>query len=657
MEYYLVSDKPDQSNLFGDLKYKRACMEEVISYLDSVDEFAVDIETSWKYKGKYNYGFAGDWGKTTVNPNAEGLDPKLTDICMIQVGDLNEVFIIDARDHGVKWIKSYLENPHVKKIGQNLKFEYKHFKEHDIIMENMYDTMIAEKVLYTGWNLDWSLAGLIDRYVGDTVDKSTRLEFALIGDTPFSEKQILYGAEDITYPMKIRQSQLLDMKAKDVKRCFDLEMQFLPVLADIEYNGMCFNQTVWMQTYNTNLPLAVAAERALNAYVIERYSHTIFVDRQIDMFSDGFKCRVSWGSHVQVKKFFKFLGITPMDKNKMSLNGKVLMSYIKAEQMKFDPDLSEGEFGLLDKFLEYKGMAQATSTFGKKFLKYVHPATKRLYSNYNQVLNTGRISSSSPNLQNIPAKEGFRKAFDAPKGWKIVNADYSGQEQIILANKSQDPELQQFYKDGHSDMHSFIASKIYPQLANLSLEEIKEKHKDKRQIAKAAGFAINYGGTGYTIAKNLGISEADGDAVYDAYFKAFPNLKKYFDKVKRESLAQGYILIDPITRRKNWFKKPEGKRQRSAVERNALNYPIQGEAGGITKLAPILFRKWVISEGLQEEILLTNLVHDEINVEVKEEYAELAARNLERCMSEAADLWCKTIRLSADAVVTDYWNH
>ena len=674
MECYLVSDKPDQPNLFGDLKYKRACIEEVMSYLDSVEEFALDIETSWKYKGKYNYQFAGKWGKNTSNPNAEGLDPKLTDICMIQVGDLNEVYIIDARDYGVEWIKSYLENPHVKKIGQNLKFEYKHFKEHGIIMENMYDTMIAEKVLYTGVSFPkanilqpdkkfkhyngFSLEDLIYRYFEETVDKGTRLEFALIGDQPFTEKQIMYGADDITYPLKIREVQLSDMEAKDVKRCNDLEMQFLPVIADIEFNGMCFNQSVWMQTYLTNLPLMEAAERALNAYVVDNYSHTIFVDRQMDMFSDGFKCRVQWGSHTQVKKFFAFLGIKPMEKKKMSLNGKVLASYIKTERMKFDPDLSEAEFGLLDKFLEYKGMAQATTTFGKTFLKYVHPLTGRLYSNYNQVLNTGRISSSSPNLQNIPAKEGFRKAFDAPKGGKIVNADYSGQEQIILANKSQDPELQQFYRDGHSDMHSFIASKIYPQLAHLSLDEIKEKHKDKRQIAKAAGFAINYGGTGYTIAKNLGISESEGDAVYDAYFKAFPNLKKYFDRVKSESLSQGYILIDPITRRKNWFKKPNGKRERSAIERNALNYPIQGEAGGITKLAPILFRRWIISEGLQEEILLTNLVHDEINVEVKDEkYAELAARNLERCMSEAADLWCKTIKLSADAVVTGWWNH
>lgn len=120
---------------------------------------------------------------------------------------------------------------------------------------------------------------------------------------------------------------------------------------------------------------------------------------------------------------------------------------------------------------------------------------------------------------------------------------------------------------------SYIASKIYPELKDLSLSDIKKFHKDKRQIAKAAGFAINYGGTGFTIAKNLGISEEEGDFVYTSYFNAFPGLKNYFKRIQRDTLKKGFILIDPLTRRKNFFPRPKTKKERGSVERAALNFP------------------------------------------------------------------------------------
>ena len=570
---------------------------------------------------------------------------------MVQIGTLDIQYVVDARKVDLLLLKPLLEDTNITFVGHNMKFEYKHFKNIGIVIERIHDTMVTEKVLYTGKPLDWSLKGLIARYFNVAVDKTVRLEFALIGDKPFTQTQIEYGVDDIIYPLEIYTRQIMDAKSKQVQRCLDLEHKFLPVLGDIEYNGMAFNVDQWLKTYDANVELLEPAERALTDYVLDNFRHTEYVDRQYDMFSDGFKCNVQWSSPIQVLKFFNSLGIYPKDGDKNTLNAKILGAYLREMT-------DEKLIWLVKKFLVYSGLKQATTTFGTKFFKYIHPITNRLHSNYNQVLNTGRISSSSPNLQNIPAKEGFRKAFDCAENWNIVNADYSGQEQIILANKSQDPELQKFYTDGHSDMHSFIASKIYPEeLGSLSLEEIKRDHKDKRQIAKAAGFAINYGGTGYTIAKNLGISTDEGDAVYDAYFVAFPNLKKYFDYVQKISLKQGYILIDPVTQRKHWFRRPENNREKGAIKRNALNYPIQGEAGGITKLAPILFRQWIMKEGLEDEVLLTNLVHDEINVEVTAKYAEVAARNLERCMQEAADVWCKTIKLSADAVVTTYWNH
>lgn len=629
----------------------QATKEEAQTFLRGLEYISIDIETTWKFHGATHHSFASEFGKNEVNPYLEGLDPYLTDIVMIQIGNEDRQYIIDARTENWHWIKEFLEDDQYVKVGQNLKFEYKHFKHHGIIMRNLYCTMIAEAVLYTGVRTrGLSMKDIVKARYGIVLDKDTRLEFAQIGMMPFTGEQIEYGAMDIVWPLRIREEQLREAKSKDVESCMGLEFRFIPVLGDIEYQGMNFNRDKWLKTYGENLARLNPVIDQLNNYVIDNFPFTEWVDRQLGLFGGGLTCTINWSSQQQVLKFFHSLGLRPMDKKKDSLNAKILGTFVPTIK-------DEEKKQLVELFLRYAKLKQATTTFGKKYMKYVHPVTKRLHSRYTQIISTGRISSSSPNLQNIPSHHSFRYAFDAPPGYVIVNADYSGQEQIILANKSNDPELQKFYLDGHSDMHSFIASKIYPELANVPLDEIKTNHKGKRQIAKAAGFAINYGGTGYTIAKNLGISEDEGNAVYDAYFAAFPNLKNYFDKVQQESLNRGYILIDLVTRRKHWFRPPENDRQRGAIKRNALNYPIQGEAGGITKLAPILFRDWIYLKGLQDRVFITNIIHDEINVECDAIHGEMVATELERAMQMAGDIWCKTIKLRAEAAISDHWSH
>lgn len=204
----------------------------------------------------------------------------------------------------------------------------------------------------------------------------------------------------------------------------------------------------------------------------------------------------------------------------------------------------------------------------------------------------------------------------------------------------------------------------------IPLTEKDLENLEKRGIAKAAGFAINYGGNGYTISKNLGVPASVGDKVYDDYFKAFPGLRKYFDTVISNTLKQGYININPITnRRLNLIDYPKMKKYenspnksqyyklKSAISRLALNAPIQGTAADITKNAAVRFRNWIYKEELQDEVWVTNIIHDEINAECTEEISELVAQNLEKCMSEAGSLWCKTIPLKATAAVGDYWAH
>ena len=246
-------------------------------------------------------------------------------------------------------------------------------------------------------------------------------------------------------------------------------------------------------------------------------------------------------------------------------------------------------------------------------------------------------------------------------------------------------------------MHSFIASKIFPELAELSLDDIKKNHKEKRQIAKSAGFAINYGGTGITIAENLGISTEKGDEIYKAYFKAFPGLAAYFKIEKAKAVKFGYVQFNEVSYRKSFvpyfaeFKelhnelyntegfwdtyKQEKQKQsqyfrtelrskvskyflkKGDIERMSLNYPIQGTSADITKLAGIYMFKYLHENNLLFKVLMPNVVHDELHLECKEELAEEMAKALKECMERAGSKFCKVIELKAEPCITDCWEH
>lgn len=649
LNYYYIGE----ASLFED-DIKTSTIEEAFSYLKNFDVISLDIETTKGFNGRYDDLSVGKFGKKAVR--REGLQPHLSKIVMVQIGTEEKQFVIDYRSIDLGPIKELLIDPKITIVGHNIKFEYLHFLHNEgIRINNVYDTMVAEKVLYNGLKLSNGLKDLNKRYLGVTVDKDTRLEFLTIGDKPFTLRQISYGAEDILYPLLIRKRQFDEIRIRGVANCISLEMKFLECLGDIEYKGMHFNQNKWLKVYENNLIEYNKYKENLDEFVVKNFFSTSFVDKQLDLFSNEFKCNISWGSPKQVVKFFRHLGACPIEKSSSTgemaytVNAKVIQSSLNTLN-KDQPDYIKDFIKL---YLEFKEVEQSCTTFGIDFFKHVNPITKRLHSNYNQIINTGRISSSGPNLQNIPSDNQFRACFDAPKGWKIVNADYSGQEQIILANKSKDKDLIHFYEQDLGDMHSYIASKIFPELTDLSLDSIKENHKDKRQMAKAAGFAINYGGTGFTIANNLGVDVEVGDFVYDSYFKAFPGLNNFFTKIKKEARRNGYILIDPISGRKYWY----DKSNQHKADKLAMNYPIQGEAGGITKLATIYMRKWILKNKMENLIFITNLVHDEINLEVREDVAEIAAKQLEIAMTKAGAKWCKIVPLKAEASIVDYWSH
>ena len=437
-------------------------LDECIDYLKKKKEISIDIETTRKYP-KYRYR------EDIYKP---GLDPFVTNICMLQIGDLKKQFIIDVRNVDITPLKEILESEDYLKIGHNLKFEVKHLlHSHGIYLQNVWDTMICERVLYNGEKLGYSLEALMKRHLGyenyqnkdlfDAVeedyedenfdvfdfidgkqeklyiDKSIRTQFIELGNKPFTEDQILYGATDITAPLQLYEIQKKgryvngELYKPDIG--FKLENKFVPVLGRIELRGISVNIEGWLNLFEKNTKLYVEKKKRLDKWVTDnypRYSRT-------DLFSEQ-ECLVDWKSPTEVVKFARYLEFCPKEKSKQTgrmeytVGAKAMFKLLSNENKERFFAGEEKEFegkddiqGFILNFLLLKKTQQLTTTFGKEWLRYIHPITNKVYSNFIQLMNTGRMSSTSINLQQIPNGDEWRGLFIPEKSNNLICADYS----------------------------------------------------------------------------------------------------------------------------------------------------------------------------------------------------------------------------------------
>lgn len=640
----------------------------------------------------------------------------------------------------------------------NCLFEYKHLKHSfNIRLKKVWDTMLAELCLTNGLNLGYSLADLAGRYLGvkqvedvtlfsldqfnkeieglkkegiadeeltaeytqrhwasTYIDKSTRMGFINIEDRPFTQAQVEYGADDIELPLLIREEQLKGYKYKEEvyfpEKHIYLENEFVLVLGDIELNGMHFDPKVWMDIYNKqSLPNLLKANEWLNNWVV---NNTPKFTSSGDLFSGYGTCAIEWSSSKQVVSLFRYLGFCPKERSKSTGRIDWTVGDIALQKVLLKKEWA-AYFELIRTYLKYKEWEQACTTFGKDFLKYIHPITKRIHSSYRQILHTYRISSRNPNLQNIPGDD-HRKAFTAPKDWTLINADFSGQETVVLACLSDNQALCDLLNSG-ADPHCFIATKMFRVKLNdpdleVTLEsagkgplgksdpKFNPEHARMRQAAKAIGFGIPYGKSAHSLQWDLNTDVDTAQEFIDMYYDTFPGLKEHFES-RHKGAMSGYITIDPLTKNRYFFEpfdqmlkyKEEvykilpdnyntlNKEQKEQIklqyksrtsplwkkffyllgklQRRSQNYEIQGTAGSITKTAAILIRKEIYEKNLQDWIKLTNLVHDETNTEALKRYADEAREMVRRNMIRAGAFWCKTSKLNAEANIVNYWSH
>lgn len=522
---YLVTK---QQSLWTSDRYKVISAEEALELLAPLSIVELDTETM-------------------------GLDPYTKELLTVQLGCAESQVVIDCTSVDIHLFKEYMENPQRMFLGWNIKFDLKFLYHQRIVPLRVYDGYLAEKLLWLGYPAgmhEMSLTAASINYLGVDMDKSVR---GKIIQTGLTEDVIVYAAGDVSYLGKIRDKQLIELEKKGLLKAIDFENEFVKCLAYIEYCGAKLDVDKWKIKMATDLNNLEKYEAELNEWVEEsEYSSKYCsVNIQGDLFN-GFdtkpRCHINWTSSQQVIPLFEELGLN------LKVLDKKTKHYKKSVDIKVvEPQASKSP--LIPIYIKYKKAAIIVNTFGQKFLNLINPVTGRIHANFNQLgTDTGRLSSTEPNLQNLPHDAQTRACFVSDKGNRWISADYSGQESYLMASMANDEAMLDELINGSGDLHSLTAKMVFQQIPrDMPLKDIKKNFKDLRQEAKGYEFCFNYGGQDSTLIRNYGLDAKRAKEIYENYMSGFAGLKRYQDFRRVDVMRKGYILLSPITGHKAYI--------------------------------------------------------------------------------------------------------
>ena len=540
-----------------------------------------------------------------------------------------EVYNLFFKDEDeIKALKEILEDDKISKISNHLSKTYILLKQLGIEIKGIkYDAKIAGYILnptdnklkledlteqYTGMNI-------ID-YIGEEKQEQLTL-FQMNGDSEKVEKEINRTQNEMAFYVyaisKLEEVMTKKLEEINALELFEnIDIPTITVLADMQWNGMYVNQ------------------------------------EELNRFGDELKTKID----EKVKNIYNLAG-EEFNVNSTKQLGEILFEKMKLPVIKktksgysTDVDVLEklkGEHPIIEELLEYRQLAKLNSTYIEGLKPYINPKTKRIHSFFHQTITaTGRISSTEPNLQNIPTRfelgKRIRKIFEPENGKLYVDADYSQIELRVLAHMSEDKHMIQAFKD-NQDIHKQAASKVF----KTPLEEVT---KEQRSNAKAVNFGIVYGISDFGLGEQLGISRKLAKRYIDEYLSEYIGIKEYMDNTIEEAKKQGYV--ETLFHRRRYIPELQSKNYmvRQFGTRAAMNTPIQGTAADIMKIAMIKVYKALKDEGLQAKIVLQ--VHDEMMIEAPENEVEKVKEILEQCMQSATTL---KVPLIAEVSVADNW--
>ena len=576
-------------------------------------------------------------GIDTETQGLEWLDDKLL---MLQIFDGKDNVVIDCQTVDILPLKWIFESEDVIKIAHNMKFDYKFLKHAGLVIENAYDTMLVEQIINGGRkDLRFALKNLMYKYFNIEMEKETRNTF--IGHSGnFTKKQMIYGLDDTVKLLEIRDIQLKEVEKWELHNVVKLENSVTLALADIEFNGMYLDKSAWETA-------AVAVKERTDQLLKEldvdiANEFTQYKERQTDLFGGGRVATINWNSPKQV------LELVQQFDPELESAGAPALQHLK-------------RFPLVDKYIEYKEKSKLYNAYGPDFYKYLHSDGK-VHTNFAQILDTGRVSSRGPNMQQIPADNTYRNAF-VPKdpNWAYVSSDFSAQELCIIAYGSQDPVWLYALKNGE-DLHSKCAELIFGKewldLGNTNDERKETKRgKELRTHVKIINFALAYGATPWSISKSLGISEEEATTLIASYYETFPSIKGFLTKLGNYGKKHGHIrTFKPFSRIRffdEWDSNKTDRKEMGRIVRASKNTPIQGTGADMTKLALVMLRKLLQEKQYPVKVVLA--VHDEINTIVHKDFAEEWSIILKELMEKAATYILGQGLLKSDPTISRRW--
>lgn len=493
----------------------------------------------------------------------------------------------------VNIFKPAFENPDSLKIGQNIKYDLIMLANYGVTLKGkMFDTMIAHYVLQPELRhgMDY-LAEIYLKYETIKIEELIGAKGKKQGNMRdlAPEAVYKYACEDADVTLKLKQVLENELETNGVKKLFEeIEMPLVPVLAYMERNGVRIDTDALKET-----------SRHFTARMNQ-------IEEEVHQLA-GMEFNIASPKQVGEVLFDR---LKIVEKAKKTKTGQYVTSEEVLESLR-------GKHEIVGKILEHRGLKKLLGTYIDALPQLINPATGRIHTSFNQTVTaTGRLSSSNPNLQNIPIRnedgKEIRKAFIPDEGCEFFSADYSQIELRIMAHLSNDPHMiEAFQKD--QDIHAATAAKIY----KIKLEEVTREQRSK---AKTANFGIIYGISVFGLAERLNVDRKEAKALIDGYFENYPNVKAYMDQSIQEAREKGYI--ETIFKRKRYLPDINSKNAvvRGYAERNAINAPIQGSAADIIKVAMIRIYQRFQEEGIHSKMILQ--VHDELNFSVLPEEKE-----------------------------------
>jgi DNA polymerase-1 len=529
------------------------------------------------------------------------------------------------RDTVLAQLKPLLESSDHKKVGQNLKYDKNVLANHDICLEGIAEDTMVQSYVLNSVSSRHNMDALALHYLGEETTTFESLAGKGAKQLTFNQLELdqagPYAAEDADITLRLHQALRPQLAATGKLQSVyeDIDLPLVPVLSRMEQRGTLISASTLRQ-HSQELAERMA-ELETAAYEAAGETFNLGSPKQLQVI------------------FYEKLGLP------------VLKKTPKGAPSTAEPVLQElaHSHELPRLLLEHRSLSKLKSTYTDTLPELIHHRTGRVHTSYHQAVTaTGRLSSSEPNLQNIPirSEQGrrIRQAFIAEKGYKLLAADYSQIELRIMAHLSEDRGLLTAFAKGE-DIHKATAAEVF----GVTLDEV---NIDQRRSAKAINFGLIYGMSAFGLARQLDVERKVAQQYIDRYFERYPGVLTYMDNIRKQAHEDGYV--ETLFGRRLYL--PEinarNKQLQQAAERTAINAPMQGTAADIIKLAMIDVERWLLAD-YPDSARMTMQVHDELIIEVKEEAVEAVREGLIKRMSGAAEL---AVPLLVEAGVGDNWD-